>query len=156
MHFYNYFPFIIYLIEVFHSSPEWEDYCGAVKAPRMAIEEKGEIIEIDQATCEQDGGTWRDNYCDYQYECQKQFDEANDKHRYVIFLTAVPAGLIAVAIGIILALPSVSTGLMIGGVFLTIYGTANYWDNFSNWIKVTVLGIVLALLIWLGYKKLGN
>ena len=71
-----------------------------------------------------------------------------------MFFISVPVGLIAVATGIIIALPSVSSGLMFGGVFLTIYGTSQYWDNLSNWLRALILGIVLIILIWLAYKKL--
>jgi len=145
--------FIIYLVESFHPNPKWEDYCGEIKYPKIANGK--EIENIAQEICEQNkGAKWMDGYCDYEYGCRKNYDESIEKHRFIIFLVAVPAGLIAVALGIWLALPSVSSGLMLGGVFLTIYGTSNYWDKFSNWIKVLILGIVLIVLIWLAYKKL--
>lgn len=148
--------FIIYLVESFHPTPKWEDYCGEIRYPKT-IGDKGEIINITQESCEtNDGAKWMNNYCDYEYECRKKYETANEKHRSIIFFVAVPAGLVAVALGLFLVLPSVSSGLMLGGVFLTIYGTSNYWDKFSNWIKVLILGIVLLVLIWLGYKKLGK
>ena len=147
--------FVIYLILSFDPRPGYEDYCGDIRGPKIArgLEEPGEII--DQIACgEIKGAKWRNGYCDYTYECQMQYNDARDKHRFVVFLVAVPAGLISVGLGIALALPSVSFGLMLGGIFLTIYGTGNYWGNFSNWIRVIILGAVLVILIWLGYKKL--
>ena len=146
--------FIIYLVESFHPTPKWEDYCGEIRYPKT-LGEKDEIINVTQETCEENkGAKWMNRYCDYEYECIKNYETANDKHKSIIFFVAVPAGLIAVTLGLFLALPSVSSGLMLGGVFLTIYGTSNYWDKFSDWIKVLILGIVLIILIWLGYKKL--
>lgn len=148
--------FVIYVIESFHPTPKWEDYCGELRYPKT-IGDKEEIINVTQESCEaNDGAKWMNNYCDYEYECRQSYEDANEKHRSVIFFIAVPAGLVAVALGLFLALPSVSSGLMLGGVFLTIYGTSNYWDKFSDWIKVLILGIVLIILIWLGYKKLGH
>jgi len=78
---------------------------------------------VDQAACEEnEGAKWMNNgYCDYNYQCQMDYDDARDKHNFVVFLVAVPAGLVAVGLGITLALPSVSLGLMLGGVFLTIF-----------------------------------
>lgn len=148
--------FVIYLVESFHPTPKWEDHCAEIRYPKT-IGEKSEIINLTQETCEQnEGAKWMNGYCDYEYGCRKNYETANDKHKSIIFFVAVPAGLIAVSLGLFIALPSVSSGLMLGGVFLTIYGTSNYWDKFSDWIKVLILGIVLVVLIWLGYKKLGH
>lgn len=148
--------FIIYLIQSFHPNPKWEDYCSDIRYPKL-VNEKGIQDNITQEICERnEGAKWMNGYCDYEYTCRQNYENANEKHRFIIFLVAVPVGLVAVAIGIFLALPSVSSGLMLGGVSLTIYGTSNYWDRFSNWIKVLILGIVLVVLIWLGYKKLGR
>jgi len=148
--------FIIYTIQVFDPSPEWEDYCSeSIRGPKIArgIDASEEIV--DQTTCEaEEGAKWMNGYCDYNYQCQMDYNDARDKHRFIVFLVAVPTGIVALALGISLALPSVSSGLMLGGVFLTIFGTGNYWDKFSNIVRVLILGIALVILIWLGYKKL--
>ena len=149
--------FVIYIIETIDPTPKWNDYCGDVKGPRERPIYKDDPNEINQTSCEEvEGASWRNGYCDYTYECQKEYDKAENKHNFVVFLVAVPAGLIAIGVGIALALPSVSFGLLLGGVFLTFFGTVKYWDNFSNWIRVVILALVLAVLIWLGYKKLGS
>jgi len=71
-----------------------------------------------------------------------------------LFVVGAITGLIAIAVGIILALPSVSSGLMLGGGFLIFFGTSQYWSNLNNWTRALILGVVLVVLIWLGYKKL--
>ena len=137
-----------YAINVFDESPEWDDYCGDVRNP-------GLDKEITQESCEaQEGARWMDNYCDYNYQCQMDYDDARDKHSLTVFLVSVPAGLIALFVGVVLGLPSVSSGLMLGGVFLVFYGTSSYWSNFSDIVRVVILAIALSILIWLGYKKL--
>ena len=73
-----------------------------------------------------------------------------------MFVVGAIVGLIAISAGIILALPSVSSGLMLGGTFLVFYGTIVYWSNLTNWLRTIILGIALVILIWLGYKKLQN
>ena len=145
--------FIIYVIETVDPRPDYEDYCGTVRGPKVA---PTETTPENETYCIENGGKWTANYCDYYYECNKNLTEANEKHNLKVFLIAVPAGLVSIGIGLFLGLPSVSFGLILGGIFLTIFGTANYWDNFSNWIKVVILGVVLVILIWLGYKKLGK
>lgn len=144
--------FVIYLIQAIYPSPKYEDYCN-INVP-MPIE-KG-IINTTEAECEANNGTFQNGYCDYYEKCNKEYQKVQDKYNLVVFIVAIIIGLLAVSAGIILSLPSVSSGLMIGGTFLTIYGTAVYWYNLSNWIRVIVLGAVLAILIWLGYKKLKN
>src|SRR3989344_2967664 len=147
--------FVIYLVLSFHPNPKWEDYCSDVRYPKALSD--GKIENITQEICEQnEGAKWMNGYCDYEYTCRQNYENASEKHRFITFLVVVPVGLVAVGLGVLLALPSVSSGLMLGGVFLTIYGTSNYWDNFSNWVKALILGFVLIALFWLGYKKLGN
>ena len=91
--------FIIYLTESFNPRPEWEDYCGEARAPKLPIDR-----EVTQLECENtEGAKWMNGYCNYNYQCQQDYDDANDKHRFIVFLVAVPAGLIAVALGIGLA-----------------------------------------------------
>ena len=145
-----------YAIEVFDESPDWQDFCGKVRAPKVIGEGEDRIVET-QESCEADvGAKCMNGYCNYNYQCEMDYETAEDKHSLTVFLVAVPAGLIALFVGVVLGLPSVSSGLMLGGVFSIFYGTVRYWDNFSDVVRVVILAIALALLIWLGYKKLGH
>ena len=147
--------FVIYLVQSIHANPKWDDYCGKIRGyPKPIYDAKGVERQVNETECVSTNGTWINNYCDYYYECQQQFNNATDKHKNIVFLVSVPVGLIAVGAGIILALPSVSSGLMLGGGILTIYGVGQYWENLSNWVRTLILGVVLLILIWLAYKKL--
>ena len=156
--------FVIYLIQAIHPSPRYEDYCK-VNQPYYE--------NITKEICEAGNGTWipqnipaskvapsspmsTQGYCDYYAVCQKSYDDVRNQYNLIVFMVAVIVGLIAVSLGIILNLTSVSSGLMLGGAFLVFYGTAIYWTNLSRWLKVIILGIVLLILIWIGYKKLKN
>ena len=131
------FSFIAYLIQAIRPSPKYDDYCD-VRIPRS--------LEYNQTSEETQEEIWK--------ECSQEYDEVMERHNSFVFIIAVIAGLVAIVIGILLKLPSVSSGLMLGGTFLIIYGTSRYWGHFSNWIKTIVMGIVLMILIWLGYNKL--
>ncbi|MEN9626762.1 MAG: hypothetical protein RL557_1090 [archaeon] len=146
--------FVIYLTESIYPGPKWDDYCGNVHgALKPEYNDKG-VYQINETECVANGGSWRNNYCDYYYECQQAFNKVDEKHKLVVFVVSAIAGIVAIALGIILALPSVSSGLMIGGGFLMIYGTSQYWYNLTNWLRAILLGVVLVILIWLAYKKL--
>jgi uncharacterized membrane protein len=62
-------------------------------------------------------------------------------------------GIMALVIGAFLKLTSVGSGIMGGGVLTIIYGTIRYWGNMPDYGRFTILGIALAILIWIGYKK---
>ncbi len=153
--------FVIYLIQAIHPSPKWEDYCGKIIAPQLSQNQ-----EMTKELCESNTGTWTpqeiqcvkapcpQGYCDFYTECNNSFQKVQDKYNLVVFIVAVIVGLIAVFLGIVLHLTSVSSGLMLGGAFLIFYGTITYWYKLTNWIRVIILGIALVILIWLGYKKL--
>jgi len=39
---------------------------------------------------------------------------------------------------------------------LILYGTIRYWQHAQNILKFVLLGVALAVLIWLAYKKIGK
>ena len=71
-----------------------------------------------------------------------------------VFIISVIAGLVCVLIGgVKLKLESVSSGIMGGGVLSIIYGTIRYWGDLADVGRFAILGTVLAILIWIGYRK---
>lgn len=133
-----FFAFVAYLIQAIYPSPQYSDFC-----------------EIERTLTPPDKNTTQETQEDYS-KCSKEYELVRDQYNFVVFIVAVISGLIAIVVGIVLLLPSVSSGLMVGGTFLMIYGTARYWSNLSNWIRTLILAIVLAILIFLAYKKLKN
>jgi hypothetical protein len=154
--------FVIYFVQSVYPKPKYEDFCPTYDKLSFLGE------NITQSICESQNGTWTSqpiqcfttpcpqSYCDFYAKCQEEYDQANDKYNFVVFIVAIISGILSITLGIILALTSVSFGLMLGGTFLIFYGTAIYWSDLSNWIRTIMLGIALVILIGLGYKKLKN
>ena len=71
-----------------------------------------------------------------------------------MFIVDVIAGVIAVVVGLLLNKDTISTGIVSGGVLLLLYGTIRYWRYANNILKFILLGITLAILIWIAYKRL--
>ena len=69
--------FVIYLVESIYPSPDWDDYCGDVRVPKMIVDRE-EVIVDTQTGCEESGGTWRNGWCDYQYECQQDYEKERE------------------------------------------------------------------------------
>ncbi|MBI2650947.1 hypothetical protein HYX01_00565 [Candidatus Woesearchaeota archaeon] len=93
-------------------------------------------------------------YCDLYSYCRKEFENAREKYNRNVFIVATGIGIIALIIGFALRLASVSSGLMGGAILTIIYGTIRYWTDLPDYGRFIILGIVLFILLWLGYKRL--
>ena len=155
--------FVFYGIFTFTTAPKWENYC-----------EQRDYGYIDnQTACEHiEGAKWSayigkpypvsepgriapSGYCDVNYQCQKEFQDATSLYNRNVFFASLVAGGISLIVGFLLAVETVGNGLMVGGIILMIVGTVRYWNDLSNPWKFIILGIVLTILVLLGYKKLG-
>ena len=148
--------FVGFGISVFYDSPEYDDYCGR-EAKRFVN---------NSAECEAAGGRWNaynapkpmaeEGYCDQNYYCYEEYDKATEGYDKTVFIITSVIGIITIIVSVMLNLPSVSAGLMAGGVITIIYGILRYWRHSTDFLRFVILGIVLAILIWLGYKKLNK
>lgn len=84
--------------------------------------------------------------------CNLDFRQAMSIYNRNVFIIAGIVGIIAIIIGAVLGLMSVSSGLFGGGVLTILYGTMNYWSELADWARFIILGIALAVLIYLGYR----
>ena len=154
--------FVAYAIETIYPSPDYDDFCDS-----------DYVSYSDQATCEANNGKWRDyeegekprpvlsedgieleGYCDVHFYCREDFDNVEEKYNRNIFFVSLIIGLITIVVAVLLALESVSAGFMGGGVFLIVYGTIRYWGSLSDVLRTLMLGLTLAVLVWIGYKKI--
>jgi hypothetical protein len=143
--------FIGYGIEVFHDSAQYEDYCPS----RFVYESEEE--------CSAAGGEWSDltiegdaakKSCLATDDCQKAFSTAEEQHDRIVFIVALILGVLAVIAGVMVQHETISVGVLIGGVFLILYGSLRYWQHAGNVVKFILLGVALAVLVYLAYKKL--
>jgi len=150
--------FIAYAIETIYPSPKYESYCNP-----------NQKQYYNQTDCEHANFTWTSyptyipekmapvgvsGYCDTYSKCQKIYEDANQVYNRNIFFISLIIGIITIIIAVLLSLESVSSGFMAGGVLLIIYGTIRYWGSLSNWLRTLMLAFALAVLVWIGYKKL--
>ncbi len=165
--------FVGYGIQTFYRGVNMQDFCN-----------EGPMVIENQAQCEKSNGKWTEpqildeglkltcnmnadnSYTCYSDDPQKQrgycdMSSCYDEYRKVmapynrnVFIIATVIGLIALFIGVSLKLGSVSAGLMGGGVLTIIYGVIRYWGDAEDWLRFVILGVALAALIWIGYKKL--
>ncbi len=148
--------FIAYGINTFFPNPEYDDFCI----------EKPYRINITEEECVSDGGKWtqeripkiagepeQSGYCDITYTCRQELEDSREKYNKIVFIISGILGLFCVILGgIVLKVESVSVGIMGGGILTIIYGTIRYWGNLEDVGRFLILGLILAVLIILGYK----
>ncbi len=93
-------------------------------------------------------------YCDRDFYCREEFDGVRENYNRNVFIIETGIGIIALIVGFALKLASISSGIMGGGILTIIYGTIRYWSDLPDYGRFIILGITLAILIWLGYKKI--
>lgn len=161
--------FVIYGIETFYPSPVYDDYCAASQKPYPP---EGVLTEEG---CAAFNGTWQrydgkyyekpvpvrpvetnaTGFCDLYSTCSELYNNADQEHRKVAFIIASIIGLALVLGGLALKNLPVSGGGMAAGIILIFYGTVPYWGELAQWLRFAILGVLLVVLIWVGYKKFG-
>lgn len=94
-------------------------------------------------------------WCDAYFTCQKDFEKVNDVYKRNVFVVWMIAGTIAIVASFFLfAIESMSITFTFAGLISFLVGTIGYWSAMQDYLRFIILGIVLAVLIYVGYKKL--
>lgn len=155
--------FVFYGIFTFQTTPKYENFCEMERAYGL-IENQTECEKIQGAKwnayigkpypAAEPRGKPIEGYCDVTYQCNKDFQNKLSLYNRNVFFVTLIAGGIALIAGFLLAVETVGNGVMFGGIVLMIAGTVRYWNDLSNPWKFVILGIVLTILVLLGYKRL--
>jgi hypothetical protein len=149
--------FFAYAVQAIYPAPEYEDFC-----------DRENYVDFNNSIdCETNGGKWTDyhnketpvrseGWCDIDFECREEYDSVRDVYERNVFFANLIIGILVFVVAFFLGLEAVSSGLMSGAVMLIVYGSIRYWGELSDIWRTLMLGTVLAILIWLGYKKLRN
>lgn len=163
--------FFNYGIDTFYKGPKYEDFCKPEDLSRQ-YQAKND--------CDSVGGLWTDNrnkplyggeaavpvseigqkteplgWCDVEYTCRKSFESERNLYNRNVFIILIIAGIISIIIGFLVSQSeAVSSGLSFGGIFSLIIGTIRYWSGMDDYLRFIILGAALAVLIWIGVKKL--
>ena len=151
--------FVNYGISTFFNAPDYGKYCER---------NQSELNYSGREVCIASGGRWNSNtayakpipadypvgYCDIDFTCRKLYEDAQKVYDDRSFVVMVIAGFVGLVLGVVIATESVSSGFLLGGILNLFFATVRYWDRFSDVIRFVLLGVVLLVLVWIGYKKL--
>ncbi len=157
--------FFNYALSLAYKQPRYEVFC-----PNTS-----QVVTIPdtQKVCVEKGGQWTNNtyygkpiisgeiqpigYCDLQFTCRNNFEAAQKVYDRNVFITLVFLGAICVAIGNFFKRNLVvGIALSLAGVMSFIIASMRYWSSADDLIRVIILAIALAILIWLAIKKFKN
>ncbi len=152
--------FLTYLVRVIYHEPEFTDFCP-----------EKQIVEpiLDRKTCVAAGGQWNEpdpseplpagmtarvGYCNEQYTCSRQFEDATAFYNRNLFLVFTAVGAILLLVSTFISGASVvSTGTSLAGVLALIIGSIRYWSDMNDLLRVGVSGVALAALIVLARQR---
>jgi hypothetical protein len=157
--------FFNYTLSLVYKNPVFENFCPASQI--------NEYVNT-QKVCVDKGGQWNadsypqsvsvgvvktlpQGYCNLQFTCQNKFDVAQKAYDRNVFITLVLLGAVCVAIGNFFGGNIVlSVALSLAGVLSFVIASIRYWSSADDLIKVIILAIALAILIWVAVKKFKN
>ncbi|MBI1935016.1 DUF202 domain-containing protein [Candidatus Woesearchaeota archaeon] len=165
------------IIDAVYPSPRYEDFCKTTRyypekpypiaADRKECPKYKEPTQAELDKCAEEKGMPDYRYdaynCPVEYKgcnfCQKNFDDANEKYNFYVFLISSVLALVAIAIGLLLPPHNslnewVATGFMLGGLITLFFGTFRYYRYLGRYIKPLVIFVELIIVIYLAYKKL--
>jgi hypothetical protein len=144
----------VYGINTFYDRPEYSDFCDEFLTAQYIN---------NSAECDSVGGKWNvldgprtvdgsKDYCDRNYFCGQEYENANEKYSKVVFMIAIPLGILVIILGaVVFGLEAVGAGLMGGGVGIILYGVGGFWQFAQDWLKFLLSLVGLVILIWFAH-----
>jgi hypothetical protein len=112
------------------------------------------------------GGQWSENvypseqgkskiegYCNANYTNDLNYQKARTSYEKKVFITLIVFGAIMFVIAGFVSVSILAISFAWGGVLSLIIASIRYWSLADSIAKVVILGLALALLIWLAAKK---
>lgn len=163
--------FVNYGVYTFYKPADYEKSC-----PRELTQKNYSTKE----ECEAVGGEWTEggntallqekypsvpvdkngmimNSCNPTAKCEKDYQNKMNYYNRNVFIILEIIGLIAFLLGLFaINAKAVANGFLGGGILSIIIGSIRYWSGMDEYLRFGILGLALAILIWVGYKKISG
>ena len=148
--------FYNYSLSLVFSEPDYNTYCPQ-KQMMLAPENPEQCLDS--------GGSWTEypkpvksgeatGYCDQTFTCNQKYEEASKIYDRNVFIVLVILGVITFVLSLVFVkLEILSVALSVGAVLDFVIASIRYWRYADNLIKVFILGVALAVLVWVAVKK---
>lgn len=159
--------FCAYGTNLAYKSPKYENFCNTTSMYRSDIPQKimpqnctnWQAMEVVRSNCYNQNGfpisEYDSNGCEKSITCStcnQDFQKADEIYSKNLFIISIVIGVIVIIISfLMLQVPAVAGGLMLGSLFYILYGTARYWGFMNDWLRFIILGVALVVLIGIAY-----
>lgn len=171
--------FTFTLTEAIHPGPEYSDFCNdtfKIRTQDSCNEIGGKWTADDlsstaQYNCQEIKSNENDvtldcrknfekpsGYCEADYTCSQNYDDADKKHSLFTFLFAAIFGIIGIVYGMY-ANPKdnikqwIGSGFMIGGLINIFFGTMMYFQYTDRFVRPLIIFVELVLVIFIAIKQ---
>ncbi len=141
------------------------------KAPEYPVN-NSPVVETfyTKEKCLEVGGQWTDvpsaydlktfaqqkdlgGYCDSEYTKRMEYEKERKVYERTVFIILFALGALILIIGTVIKQEVLAIALSWGGVLSLIIASMRYWSNANNGLKVAILAVALASLMYLAVKK---
>jgi len=149
--------FFNYALSLGLNSPNRETFCP--------FDKTSQVIETKDS-CEQSDGIWNPTpqiyektvqpvgYCDLYSKCENKYQDANKIYEQKVFVALVIIGVIVLTASFFIKNNAVLiSSLALTSVLDFIVASVRYWQYSDKLLKVIILFIALAVLVYLAIKK---
>lgn len=156
--------FYVYAVGLVYEEPKYETFC---------LQKQVMVVPQTKDECVAEGGQWTEDpylqkptprpvienapvvpgYCNVQFTCSRNYDDTRKVYERNFFIALVILG-VATLLGsfALSAYGTLMAGLSFGGVMTLVVASIRYWSNMDDYLRVIVLGIALAALIYVGAR----
>ncbi len=152
--------FFYYVIAMVYPEPQFDDYCKPNPVQYTTAE-----------ACVAGGGQWTNNqlspkqvttavqngeplgWCDPFYTCNQSYSADHSVYNRNVFIVLIILSLVVLGIGVFVPVEVLSLGFSWSGIVSLIIASGRYWSDADNWMRVVILAVALALLVWVSIKK---
>ena len=153
--------FFYYTISFVAPEPKYENFCQTPNeistTAEMCVNQGGQWTnsqlspkEITEAVKTNSPTGW----CDPDFTCRQEFESVQSNYNKNVFIVMMVISVAMIVGGIIVSVEVLSLGMVWSGVLALIVGTIRFWNDASNIMKVIILGLGIAVLVWLAIKKM--
>lgn len=156
--------FCNYAISLVYPAPEYDKYVIRTQVVKTYNNE---------ADCLSVGGQWNENqnvpqevvqpgtqketgYCDAEYSIRLQYEEANKQYERTVFAILVVIGAALLIVGVSLSHIVLAPAFAGAGILSLLIASFRYWSFAGDGLRVVLLALALAGLLWVAVKKFGH
>ena len=154
--------FFNYAVSLVYKAPEYPNtqpqVVGTIYTKETCISEGGQWTQVPTPVDMKmaDPQSKQGGYCDPDYTKRMQYEEARKAYERSVFIILFVLGALILILGTIIKQEVLAIALSWGGVLSLVIASMRYWSTANNGLKVGILAVALAALMWLAVKRFAS